>query len=217
MNEKKKAFILLIIVTLLFFISHLTSLRNYLNLDRISNIKNIVEQYPFRGYILFLSISSFLVILGIPKSIICMAAGIIFDFWEGLILASTGVILGSFVIFLIARLLGAPFFYQRLQNYLRVIKEYKGNQFIMVLLLKQIPIPCLLNNTLLGLTSVSTPIFIMGSIIGQLPTNIIFTLYGSSIHGNTILKISAATFIAILFLAVLKYIASRSRFLKRMN
>jgi len=216
-NEKRKAFILLIIITFLFSISHLPPLKNYFNLDQIYNIKNTVDHHLFLGPILFVVISSFLVMVGIPKSIICITGGIIFDFWKGLILATIGIISGSFIIFIIARLLGAPFFYKKLEGYLQVIKEYKGNQFIMVLLIKQVPIPCLLNNTLLGLTSVSAPIFIIGSLIGQLPTNVIFTLYGSSIHGNTILKISLATSIATLFFVALKYIISRLRFLKKIN
>lgn len=217
MNKKKKIFVLLAIIIFLFFISHFTPLKNYLDLDHIRAIKNLADQHPFWGPILFLILSFFLITIGIPKSIICMAAGITFGFWKGLVLASIGIISGSLVIFIIARSLGAPFFYEKLESYLKIIKEYKGNQFIMVLLIKQIPMPCLLNNTLLGLTSISMDIFIAGSLIGQLPTNVIFTLYGSSVHGNLILKVSIASILTILFFAFLKFVFSKSELMKKLG
>ncbi len=205
---------LFVSIFFIFAIFRFTPLKDYTTLDRIRGIKKIVELYPYKGVFLFLTISFLFVIVGVPKSIICIGGGLIFGFWKGLLLASTAVIAGSFTIFIIARLLGAPFFYKRLKKYLTVIERYKGNQFITVLLLKQIPLPCLLNNTLLGLTPVSIPMFLLGSLVGQLPSNIVFTLYGSSVHGNTLLKIFLATIIIIALFICVRYLGSKSKLLK---
>ena len=217
MDDKKRFLVLFTFIFFIFIISRFTPLKDYTTLDRIRGIKKIAESYPYKGIFLFLMISFFFVIIGVPKSIICIGGGLIFGFWKGLLLASTAIIAGSFTIFIIARLLGAPFFYKRLKKYLIVIEKYKGNQFIMVLLLKQVPLPCLLNNTLLGLAPVSTPMFLLGSLVGQLPSNIVFTLYGSSVHGNTLLKISLATIITIVLFICIRYLASKSKLLKELN
>ena len=217
MIQKKRILILLLILISLFAISKFTPFKDYLNLEHIRDIKPMVEQYPVKGSILFFVGSSALIITGLPKSIICMAAGIIFGFWKGLILASISIVCGSLVIFILARYLGAESVYKRFKNHLNIIKEYKGNQFVMVLLIKQIPMPCLINNALLGLTSISTDIFIIGSLIGQLPTNVIFTLYGSSIHGNIILKVSIASLLAVLLFAFLKLLLPKSGLVKNLS
>jgi len=217
MEDKKKFFILLGLIFFIFVISHFTNLKNYMTLDKIKEIKKIAESYPYKGVFLFLIISFFFVVMGIPKSVVCVGGGMIFGFWKGLLLASISIIVGSFVIFIVARLLGASFFYKKLKRYLTAIERYKGNQFIMVLLVKQIPMPCILNNTLLGLAPISAPMFILGSLAGQLPSNIVFTLYGSSIHGNALLKISLATFMIIVLFICVKYISSKSKLLKELE
>ena len=209
MNEEKKLLILICLVIGLFLISRFTSLRDYIDITYIRGIKEWTEKYPYKGALLFITSSCFLVIAGIPKAIICTAAGVMFGFWKGLLLASIGIVLGSFIIFIIARLLGAPFFYKRLRKYIKLIERHRENQLIMVLVIKQLPIPCFLNNALLGLAPISIPIFIIGCALGQLPSNIVFTLYGSSVHGDTLLKISIATLIALLLFVAVKYLVSR--------
>ncbi len=215
MDDKKKILILLILLCLFFFMYRFTSLKNYLTLNNIRNVKEIIDKHPFSGPILFWGICSMLIMIGAPRAIIYIAGGSLFGFWKGLLLSTIAIITGSTIIFVITRYLGAPFFYNRLKKYLDVLKEYKGNQLIMVILVRQIPMPCLLNNVLLGLASISISIFIIGSLIAQLPTGIIFSLYGSSVHGNLILRVSVASLIAIIFFICAKYTFSKISFIKR--
>jgi uncharacterized membrane protein YdjX (TVP38/TMEM64 family) len=217
MDDKRKLLILFVLIFFVFFVSRFTPLKKYTTLERLRGIKKMAEFHPYKGVLLFMTISILFVVIGVPKSIVCVGGGLIFGFWKGLLLASTAVITGSFVIFIVARLLGAPFFYKRLKRYLKIVEKYKGNQFIMVLLLKQIPLPCLLNNTLLGLAPISTPIFILGSFVGQLPSNIVFTLYGSSVHGYAVLKISLATVMIVLLFICVKFLTSKSKLLKELS
>ncbi len=208
MKRNKLLFILLILIVIFFSTLRFSHLKTYLKTfqEKIFEIKDIVDKNPFYGITIFLGVSSFLIILGIPKSIICASAGIMFGFWKGLLLASLSITIGSFIIFLIARLIGAPFFYEKVRKYLPLIERNKGNQLILVLLIKQLPIPCFLNNTLLGIAPISPFTFLIGSFLGQLPTNLIFTLYGSSVHGYIVLKVSIASIIAILVFLFLRHI-----------
>jgi len=211
MKRNKPLFILLVLIVIFFSVLQSVHLKTYLKIfqQKIFEIKDIVNENPFYGVTIFLGISSSLMILGLPKSIICASAGIMFGFWKGLLLASLSITTSSFIIFLIARLIGAPFFYERVRKYLPLIERNKGNQLILVLLIKQLPIPCFLNNTLLGIAPISPFTFLIGSFLGQLPTNIIFTLYGSSVHGYTVLKVSIASIIAILVFLFLRHIRKR--------
>ncbi|GEM_PF-2747050 len=210
---KKILFFVLIILSLSFFIW----LKPEDFMTFVSYVKEIAERNPFLSSFFFFSGAFFFTLLGIPRSVICIAAGTIFGFWKGFIISSISVISGSFVVFSFSKHLGAPFFYERLKKYLDIIKEYKGNQLLLVLLIRQIPMPCLLNNILLGLTSVSSEIFIIGTFLAQLPTTVIFTLYGSSIHGNLIFRISLASFLLVIFLIFLKILLSRSEFMRKIT
>jgi uncharacterized membrane protein YdjX (TVP38/TMEM64 family) len=126
-------------------------------------------------------------------------------------LALGAALLGSTVVFLLTKMLGRSLFKQKVGPYLKIIENHsKTNGFLMVVLMRQLPLTCILINVLIGLTSISTGIFLLGSIVGLLPETIIFTLFGSSLQESFVLRVSLAAFLLILLILVLKIYLQRS-------
>ena len=142
--------------------------------------------------------------MGVPRAVVSILGGLVFGLLGGILLALSAALLGSSIIFLLTKWLGRPLFKQKVGVYLKAIENHtKTDGFFMVIILRQLPLTSLLVNVLIGLTSISIGIFILGSMVGLLPEIIIFALFGSSLQESFVLRVSiASTLWIILILAV---------------
>jgi uncharacterized membrane protein YdjX (TVP38/TMEM64 family) len=137
--------------------------------------------------------------------------GLVFGLFWGISLAMSAALLGAIVVFLLSKSLGRPLFKQKVGRYLGAIEHHtKADGFLIVIILRQLPLTSMLVNVLLGLTSISFGIFMMGSIVGLLPETIIFALYGSSLQQYFVLRISIASTLLIILILVVRLFFRRS-------
>jgi len=110
---------------------------------------------------------------------LCPIGGMAFGFWQGLLWAQLGTMLGYYATFLFVRWSGRDFIlrkWPRLSHYTKFSRE-KG--MISVLLIRLLPITGFYINLMLGLIPLSHADFLLGTVIGILPAAVPATLIGS--------------------------------------
>lgn len=123
----------------------------------------------------------------IPSTPFMAAAGILFGFKYGLIYTIIGGFLSSIIVFSISRSLGKGHAENLLENkYLKYLDKYNrrlGEDGIWdIIILRNTPImPFNVLNILMGVSKVKTEDYILGTIIGLTPTNILTVYFGDII------------------------------------
>ena len=182
---------------------------------KVSNVEALQQKlYEFGGLapLIFLIGGAFVITLGVPRAVVSILGGLVFGLFWGILMALFAALLGSTIIFLLTKWLGRPLFKQKVGEYLKVIENHtKTDGFLMVLIMRQLPLTSLLINVLIGLTSISMGIFLLGSIVGLLPEIIIFVLFGSSLQESFVLRVSIASTLWIILILVIRLFFRRSR------
>ncbi len=213
-----KPLILTIVLASSLAIIHLSPLGHYLAPSNIHVLKDRLAGFHALAPIIFLAAGAVIVAMGAPRSIISILGGMVFGFLGGTLLSLAAALLGSIAIFWLTRALGRPLFCQRAGQRLKALEGHiEQNGFLVVILLRQLPLTCMLVNVLIGLTSVNTIIFILGSVVGLLPEAAIFSLFGSSVRGSFVLRVSMASFFLILFVLFLRIYYRSSPFAKELS
>jgi len=122
-----------------------------------------------------------LVAVGFPRLALCGIAGMALGFWSGLFWAQLGTLLGNYALFVVARAGGrdwAQRFLSR-RSGLKITIQQRGA--LGVFLARQIPMPGLVINLACALLPIGHLDFIIGTVIGQLPLAIPFTLMGAGL------------------------------------
>jgi uncharacterized membrane protein YdjX (TVP38/TMEM64 family) len=213
-DEGRKAVLKAILLALLLAGSlalvHLSPVGYYINTSHIDALKDRLFEFHAWTPVVFFLGGAVVIAIGAPRSIISILGGMVFGFLEGTLLSLGAALLGSAVIFFLTKWLGRPLFRQKLGGYLKTIEGHaRKNGFWIVVLLRQLPLTCILVNVLIGLTSVSARAFFWGSIVGLLPEAAIFSLFGSSVREAFVLRISIASFLLVLLaLAIRMYYRS---------
>jgi uncharacterized membrane protein YdjX (TVP38/TMEM64 family) len=207
-----KALLLAALLIAVLAIVRFSPLGEYL---KVSNIEALQQKlYEFGGLapLIFLIGGAFVITLGVPRAVVSILGGLVFGLLWGILLALLAALLGSTLIFLLTKWLGRPLFKQKVGEYLKVIENHtKTDGFLMVLIMRQLPLTSLLINVLIGLTSISIGIFLMGSVVGLLPEVIIFVLFGSSLQESFVLRVSIASTLWIVLILVIRLFFRRSR------
>ncbi|BCJ86868.1 TVP38/TMEM64 family protein [Effusibacillus dendaii] len=145
----------------------------------------------------------------VPFIVIASVVGDVFGAWAGTFITLTGAMLGSLVMFTMARYGFRQWAQNSLAKYPK-IKEYEqyfeNNAFASILFVRLVPvIPTQAVNILSGVSLVSWWTFFAASLLGKLPSNLVFNLAGSSfghnkwmsfiIYGAYFLAITIAAFV----------------------
>lgn len=206
-----KAFLLAALFSGFFAVVHFSPLGNYLDTANINLLRDRLAEFRLFAPVIFFAGGAVIIVMGVPRSVVSILGGMIFGFSAGMFLSLAATLGGSVVIFSLTRFLGRPLFNQKIGQKLKVVEGHiKTNGLLIVILLRQLPLPCMFVNALIGLTSVATGAFLLGSILGHLPQALIFSLYGSSVQGNFILRVSLASFLLVLFVFALRVFYKRS-------
>ena len=190
---------------------HFSQLGEYLKVSNIDLLQQKLSAFGGLAPLIFLVGGALVITLGVPRAVVSILGGLVFGLLGGIMLALVAVLLGSSIIFLLTKWLGRPLFKQKIGGYLKAIENHtKTDGFLMVIILRQLPLTSLLINMLIGLTSVSMGIFILGSIVGLLPEIIIFALFGSSLKESFILRVSIASTLWIVLILAVRLFFQRS-------
>jgi uncharacterized membrane protein YdjX (TVP38/TMEM64 family) len=110
----------------------------------------------------------------VPRSLLGIAAGLIFGMWWGLLWAALGSVVGAVAGFLLARYVHAGLFERaRWNRFAAILDRAERGGWRMVTMIRLVPvIPHSLSNYALGLTRLRLGDYALGSLLGQLPLTI---------------------------------------------
>jgi uncharacterized membrane protein YdjX (TVP38/TMEM64 family) len=206
-----KAIMLAALLITVLAIVRFSPLAEHLKVSNMGALQQKLSEFGALAPLIFLFGGAFVITLGVPRAVVSILGGLVFGLFWGIILALLAALLGSVIIFLLTKWLGRPLFKQKVGGYLKAIENHtKTDGFLMVIILRQLPLTSLLINVLIGLTSISLGIFILGSIVGLLPEIIIFALFGSSLQESFVLRVSIASTLWIIFILSVRLFFRRS-------
>lgn len=183
-----KIIVSLFLVLIVFLVFKYSNLSSYLNLESLKEnqlkFQNFYSQAPLKTILLFSFVYILSVAVSFPgASILSLAAGGLFGFWNGLIIVSLSSTIGATIAFLVSRFLFKDFLQKRFNDKFKKINagmEEKGNIYLFTLRL--IPIfPFFLINILMGLTSISILQYFWVSLVGMLPGTVIYINAGTEL------------------------------------
>lgn len=181
---KKKLLGLALAVTLFIILGHYTPLRAWmLNVQAWKSYIRDVGPLAHVGFVFACAVA---VMAGIPRLPLCGMAGLAFGFSKGLILSLSGSVLGSYLVFLLTRV-GFKNTKIHKAKESRWLKELLAKPTLMrVFWMRQLMLPGVALNVLLGISGVSHHLFLLGTLIGYLPLNVTMTLVGSGLGKNAL-------------------------------
>jgi uncharacterized membrane protein YdjX (TVP38/TMEM64 family) len=145
-------------------------------------IRTAIEAHPAIAPLLFLLLHIVASLLFVPRTLMGLVAGGVFDFWWGLLWAATGSVLGAVAGFLIARYVNSGMIdLESLPKLGPVLQRAEAGGWRAVTMLRLIPvIPHSFSNYALGLTRLSLGGYALGSLLGQLPMTIAYVSFGAA-------------------------------------
>ena len=177
----------------------------YLDPSYISLLQDKLAGFRSMAPFVFFAGGALLIAMGVPRTIFSFLGGMVFGFLTGTFLAIAAAFAGSVVIIWLTRFLGRPLFHQKIGHRLKAIEgRLEDNGFLVVLILRQLPLPSILVNVLIGLSSINSTAFIFGSLLGLIPEAAIFALFGSSVREDFALRISLASLSLIVLIIFIK-------------
>lgn len=159
--------------------AHFTPLRAWIT--NVQTWKVMVRDLGWPAHAGFALATALCVMLGVPRLPLCGAAGLVFGFAEGLALSLLGSSAGSYGAFLLSRAGARRLAESKTNRWPWLAKLLQKPSLIRVIWVRQIMVPGLVLNVLLGMTQVRHRVFWFGTLIGYLPLNVAFTLVGSGL------------------------------------
>jgi len=199
----KKIFVFLTIVILILVILSLVGIDflSFLNHHNLF-IKDFVQTNPQYSKIYFFIIYIIMTALSLPvASLLGLLSGMIFNFFDALILISFASTIGALLSFLLSRYLLQDYFKNKYIDQYNIINNgfIKNGAMYLFALRMCMFFPYFLVNTLTGLTTIKSWLFYIVSQIGMLPGTIIIILIGSKIDRIINSSLTIDTEIILLF------------------
>ena len=180
---------------------YFSPLRNYL-----AHFKQASEDLSKLGPwapVIFTGGVMILVAAGFPRLLFCVIGGLAFGFYQGFLWSQLGTIGGSYLTFLFVRWGGREFVLHHFPK-ARLWASFIHRQGVAaVILTRQLPLPGILCNLVLGVLPVRHAHFLLGTMIGVLPEAIPCTLIGSGALRATFAQSAAMVSLAVLLLAAI--------------
>ena len=161
-------------------------------LDNQLRIKQFIHDFGPWGPVVFTASVAVLVGCGLPRLAFHFLGGALFAFWGGLLWSSIGTMLGYSIVFFAVRQLGLrQLILRKHPAWAKLAAKLKHNTVPAVILFRQIPLPGLVMNAVLGLSPIRRREFFLGTGIGLLPQAVPMVLIGSGLRkedlGQTVL------------------------------
>jgi uncharacterized membrane protein YdjX (TVP38/TMEM64 family) len=145
------------------------------------SIAQTIAQYP-AAPLVFLGIHIIASLIFFPRTVLAVAAGVMFGAWAGTLWAALGSAVGAVAGFLLARYVnGGLIDLESLQRLGPLLLRAERGGWRAVAVLRLIPvIPHTLTNYALGLTRLPLAAYAFGSLVGQLPMAIACADFGAA-------------------------------------
>lgn len=167
---------------------------------------DIFHLHPQAAILISLLASIFVAVLGLIPSVFITAANILFfGFWPGMFISLAGEALGAIVAFILYRSGFRKISHHSLSRFprlLRLIDSRGSEAFLLIIALRLIPfVPSGLVTFAAAIGKVTSPVFIIASTVGKIPSLLIEAYSVTQIaefswQGKLILAVSAVALIA---------------------
>ena len=179
-QETRRLLILAVIILGVVLVLHFSPLKSWL--DDIRALKQHVGGYGYKAHVAFAAGSIVAIAVGIPRLVLCGLAAVLFGFIQGAMVAMTSGVLGSYGAFLLARWGGRDWAERRLAGASKRLRKILADPSIMsIFIARQLPVPGIVPNVLLGILPTRHSTFLVGTFVGYLPSTAIVALAGSSL------------------------------------
>jgi len=178
-KETRQVLLAVLLVAAFMALAHFTPLKAWIT--EVDAWKKLVREFGWMAHGVFVIACAAVVMMGVPRLPMCAAAGLIFGFGEGLILSLFGSTMGSYGAFVLSRHGFRRAAESRAEKWPWLKKLLKKPSVMRVFWVRQLMVPGLVLNVLLGMTPVRHSRFLFGTGLGYLPLNIAFSLVGSGL------------------------------------
>ncbi len=202
-----KAARMILFVTVCVFLVHFTPLKGFLG--DLESLRASLTSTGFWAPAAFFAIATVSIFVGAPRLPYCMLGGVLFGFVQGLLLSQVATLLGAYGPYLFARHSTGEFISRRLKRIDRFALYFDDPSVLNVFWIRQIPVWGAFTNLCLGSLGVSHGTFIVGSFLGFLPQAMLFTLIGSGLVEESLLRALSQIWIAVPFLLLAVFGISR--------
>ena len=201
-REIRRLLVLAVVFLGLLLLLHFSPLRAWL--DDIQALKGVIDRFGFAADAVFAIGSIFAIAVGVPRLALCGLAGALFGFVEGALVSLVSSVLGSYGAFLLARWGGRAWAERKLRGASPHLRELLADPSIgSIFVARQMPMPGLIANVLLGVLPVRHQTFLAGTFAGYLPSTAIVALAGSSLGKESLAKAGMQISLSMIGLAVL--------------
>lgn len=178
-KETRQVLLAVLLVAGFMALAHFTPLKAWIT--EVDAWKKFVREFGWMAHGVFVIACAAVVMMGVPRLPMCAAAGLIFGFGEGLILSLFGSTMGSYGAFVLSRHGFRRAAESRAEKWPWLKKLLRKPSIMRVFWVRQLMVPGLVLNVLLGMTPVRHSRFLLGTGLGYLPLNIAFSLVGSGL------------------------------------
>lgn len=125
--------------------------------------------------------------LGMPRQVVAFLGGFVFGAWWGTLLSTLGMGIGCALVASYSRFAGQEFVRKRFGSRAEKVDSFLTREpFTMALAIRMFPVGSnLVTNLAAGISSIPIWPFVMGSVLGYLPQNLIFALFGAGMDAES--------------------------------
>jgi uncharacterized membrane protein YdjX (TVP38/TMEM64 family) len=165
--------------------------------DDLPRLKQFIHNCGPWAPVVFTASVAVLVGFGLPRLAFHFLGGALFAFWGGLLWSFIGTMIGCGAVFFAVRRLGLrDSILRQHPAWAKMAAKLRHNTVPAVILFRQIPLPGMVTNAVLGLSPIRRREFFLGTGIGLLPEAVPMVLIGSGLRredlGQTTLYLSGA-------------------------
>jgi len=186
-----RAALILLLVVGSAVILYFTPLREYLH--EVGRVQETLERTGHWAPVIFIFMTAVLIIIGVPRLLICPIAGAVFGFLWGLVISQIGTVLGAYLTFLFVRWGGRDFVLRHWPKLQNMTTVFSKRGVASVFLARQLPLGGIFVNLILGLTPVTHRAFLVGTALGIIPEAVRAVLVGAGAiemmgNGRSVMK-----------------------------
>lgn len=194
-GETRRLLLLALAVLGMLLVLHFTPLKAWM--DEAQALKQHIQGYGWKAYAGFALLSIGGIALGVPRLALCGLAGALFGFVGGSLLSLASSVCGSYGAFLLARWSGKDWAERHLAGATGGLRSLLAKPSIATIFIaRQLPVPGILVNVMIGILATRHRTFLLGTILGYIPSTAIVALAGSSLGkeslGTAITQVSLA-------------------------
>lgn len=149
-------------------------------LSRVREIHEILDAKGSSAILAFVGGATVITAIGFPRMLIYPVGGLAFGFFWGLTWSVIALLFGGYIPFCYARWGGRAWIVKRWPKMDRLAEYFHERSYRTVILMRILPMPGFLTNSLLGITRIKHRSFLLGTLLGSIPPGIPAALLGGS-------------------------------------